>query len=130
MIKEFELWDGLKIKVSSDGVIETLDHTSIRKNGRVDNRKGKVLKPKIDRYGYKVITLSHNGKRKSYTVHRLVAEAFISNPLNKKTVNHIDGNKLNNDISNLEWSTEKENQVHKWNTGLANYNRDELGRFI
>ena len=70
MIKTLELFDGLKVKVSSNGEIETFDKIAIRKNGRPDNRKGKVLKPKVDRYGYKVVTLSKNGKRKSYLVHR------------------------------------------------------------
>lgn len=129
-LKVLELFDGLKIKVYRDGKIETLDHNSIRKNGRIDNRKGKVLKPKIDKYGYKTIVLTKNGIRKNYTVHRLVALAYLDNNDNKKTVNHIDGNKLNNDVDNLEWCTEKENQRHKWDSGLANYNRNELGRFV
>lgn len=60
----------------------------------------------------------------------MVAKAYIPNLDNKPTINHIDGNKKNNNVSNLEWATEKENQVHKWKNGLANYNRDELGRFI
>ena len=120
-IKILELFDGLKVKVSDDGKVYTLDHNTIRKNGRMDNRKGKQLKPKIDKYGYETIVLTKNGTRKNYTVHKLVALAYI---------NHIDGNKRNNDVSNLEWATEKENQVHKWKNGLANYNRDELGRFI
>ena len=87
------------------------------------------MKPKIDKYGYQVITLSKNGIRKSYTVHKIVALAFIDNPLNKKTVNHINGNKLDNRVENLEWATEKENQRHKWENGLANYKRDKRGRF-
>jgi hypothetical protein len=129
-LKVLELFEGLKIKVYDNGQIETLNHTNIRKNGRIDNRKGKILKPKIDKYGYQVITLSKNGIRKSYTIHQLVAKAFIPNPKNKKTINHKDGNKLNNKVDNLEWATEKENQQHKWKNGLANYNRDEMGRFV
>ena len=129
-LKVLELFEGLKIKIYDNGQIETLNHTNIRKNGRIDNRKGKILKPKIDKYGYQVITLSKNGIRKSYSVHQLVAKAFIPNPKNKNTINHKDGNKLNNCVNNLEWATEKENQQHKWNNGLANYNRDEMGRFI
>lgn len=129
-LKILELFEGLKIKVYNNGQIKTLNHINIRKNGRIDNRKGKVLKPKIDKYGYQVITLSKNGIRKSYTIHQLVAKAFIPNPKNKKTINHKDGNKLNNKVENLEWTTEKENQQHKWNNGLANYNRDKMGRFI
>ena len=129
-IKVLEFFNGLKIKVSDDGKIYTLDHLYLRKNGRMDNRKGKQLKPKIDKYGYETVVLTKNGSRKNFTVHKLVAWTFIPNPENKPQINHKDGNKLNNRVSNLEWVTEKENQIHKWKNGLANYNRDERGRFI
>ena len=58
------------------------------------------------------------GKRKSYLVHRLVAKYFIPNPDNKEQVNHIDGDKLNNHYSNLEWVTPKENMAHALKAGL------------
>ena len=119
MIKILEVFDGLKVKVSSNGKIKTLDINTIRKNGSPYNRKGTILKPKVDRYGYEVVTLSNNCKRKSYLVHRLVAMAFIDNPLQKETVNHIDGNKLNNNVENLEWATRKEQIVHAMKEGLA-----------
>lgn len=129
-INILELFGDLKIKVSDDGKVYTMDHTYLRKNGRLDNRKGKQLKPKIDKYGYETIVLTKNGIRKNYTIHKLVALAFIPNPQNKPTINHINGIKTDNRVSNLEWATEKENQIHKWNNGLANYKRDKLGRFI
>lgn len=69
----------------------------------------KPLKPKIDRYGYKTVGLSRNGKVKQFTVHRLVAIAWIPNVDNLPTVNHKDENKLNNHVGNLEWATVKEN---------------------
>ena len=68
--------------------------------------------------GYSKCTLFINGKAKYYRVHRLVANAFIPNPLNKPTVNHIDGNKDNNSADNLEWSTLSEQMVHAYATGL------------
>ena len=129
-LKVLELLSDLKIKVSDDGKICTLDHSYLRKNGRLDNRKGKQLRPSVDKDGYERVVLTKDGIRKTYSVHKLVALAFIPNPENKTTINHIDGNKRNNNVSNLEWATEKENQNHKWKNGLANYNRDERGRFI
>lgn len=75
-------------------------------------------------HGYHRVNLFIDGKAKKYRVHRLVAMEFIDNPLNKENVNHIDGNKLNNHIDNLEWCTASENEYHsyrvlgkvKWNT--------------
>lgn len=57
---------------------------------------------------------------KTYALHRLIAYAFLENPENKEHVNHIDGNKKNNAISNLEWVTNTENQIHKHKIGLGN----------
>lgn len=68
--------------------------------------------------GYEIVDLYKNGKRKTVRVHRLVAEAFIPNNDNKPEVNHIDGNKHNNNVDNLEWVTKKENCRHAWNNNL------------
>ncbi len=68
--------------------------------------------------GYAMVCLCKNSKIFNASVHRLIAEAFIPNPSQKKTVNHIDGNRLNNDISNLEWLTQSENNRHAYRTGL------------
>lgn len=79
----------------------------------------KILKPKIDRYGYYVINMINDeGIRKFPTIHRLVAITYIPNPDNKPQVNHKDGNKLNNNISNLEWVTCKENILHSYSADL------------
>lgn len=77
-----------------------------------------ILKSRISTQGYEMVTLCKESKSFNASVHRLVAEAFIPNPNNKATVNHVDGNKLNNDISNLEWSTQSENNFHAYKTGL------------
>ena len=74
-----------------------------------------VLSQQLTKFGYKKVLLSKDGLRKTYTVHRLVALTFIDNPFNKKTVNHIDGNKTNNHLSNLEWATQSENVLHSFN---------------
>lgn len=82
--------------------------------GRVRNIKtGRVLKQYIDRDGYLRLELKHNKKGKGFGVHRLVALMFIENNDDTKTqVNHIDENKKNNMVDNLEWVTPKENMNH------------------
>jgi len=70
------------------------------------------MKSFVSNSGYLRNTLTHKGKKFTVTVHRLVADEYISNPQNKPEINHIDGNKLNNDTSNLEWCTHKENKQH------------------
>lgn len=85
---------------------------------------GKRIKPesfltiRISSQGYAMVSLCKDSKIFNASVHRLIAEAFIPNPENKATVNHIDGNKLNNDISNLEWATPHEQNIHAYRTGL------------
>ena len=85
---------------------------SIDSDGIVYNEKGDTLKTQINKYGYLNLAICTDGKTKNFLVHRLIAKAFIPNPGNKPMVNHIDGNKLNNKISNLEWVTARENAVH------------------
>lgn len=86
--------------------------------GGIRNINGKYLIPWISSTGYFNIKVIFNGIRKNVKLHRLVAEAFIPNPENKPEVNHIDGNKLNNQIHNLEWCTHKENMTHAGIVGL------------
>ena len=73
---------------------------------------GRVLKPLKHANGYLMVKLSKNSIVYTKTVHRLVAEAFIPNPEHKSEINHIDENKTNNNVSNLEWMTRKENINH------------------
>ena len=70
------------------------------------------------KHGYRQVILVKDYKNKYKNVHRLVAEAFIPNPLKKPQINHIDGNKLNNNVDNLEWCTQKEDQIHAYKNGL------------
>lgn len=87
--------------------------------GEIRNRLTKhLLKQSINQKGYKQICISVNGIRKIIFPHRIVALTFIENKDNKQCVNHIDGNKTNNSVSNLEWVTPKENTVHAIKTGL------------
>lgn len=76
--------------------------------------------------GHLCVALSKDGKYKYLQVHRLVALAFLPNPENRSTVNHIDGNQSNNDVSNLEWATHQENQDHAWRTGLCRKTKPKL----
>ena len=75
-------------------------------------RTNKFLSPTKSKKGYLHVTFTNNGKRYDYRVHRLIAMTFLDNPENKEQVNHIDGNKLNNYLSNLEWCTAEENIEH------------------
>lgn len=72
---------------------------------------------------YLILSIPVNGKNKLFKLHRLVANYFIPNPENKPLVNHIDGNILNNDVSNLEWVTHSENVKHAIRTGLLDSNK-------
>ena len=76
-----------------------------------------VLSTKEDR-GYTRVALYNNGSKYYKQIHRLVAEAYIENPFDKKEVNHIDGNKHNNSYHNLEWCTRSENMTHAFRNGL------------
>ena len=86
--------------------------------GNVYNANGKEMKQLQNQFGYMNVSLTKNGKQTQHKVHRLVAQAFIPNPLNKQQVNHIDGNKKHNVVWNLEWCTCKENINHALKSGL------------
>ena len=108
-----EIWKSIKdyeglYEVSSIGRVRSLDH--FRKNGTNGYlQKGKILKPSITGDGYWCVALSKNGKAKNFKIHRLMAVAFFDNFNNKLVINHKDGDKLNNVISNLELCTQSHN---------------------
>jgi hypothetical protein len=92
----------------------------------IGNFKGlnnKTLRQNINKRGYRYCNISTKGKVTKVKIHRLVATYFVLNPLSLQTVNHIDGNKLNNHYQNLEWLTLKENIRHGVKIGL--YNRSK-----
>ncbi|MCF1632931.1 NUMOD4 domain-containing protein [Tetragenococcus koreensis] len=98
-------------EVSSLGKVRSLKR-SIEQKGDVKHirvMEGRVLKHNLDRNGYHKVVLSKNGKTKTFKIHRLVAKAFILNTDNLPQVNHIDEDKTNNCVSNLEWCTAKQN---------------------
>jgi len=102
-------------QVSSLGKIRGIDRLCGNRPGVT---KGKILKPFRNKRGYLEVNLYNNSKSTAKIIHRLVAKAFISNDFNKPQVNHIDGNKLNNEVSNLEWMSNSENQLHAYSLGL------------
>ena len=95
----------------------------ISNKGFVISLVGKLhlLRPRYDKHGYTHYYIRDNfiNKRKDYKGHRLVAQAFIDNPDNLDIVNHIDGNKANNHVENLEWCTHSQNMIHAYSKGLA-----------
>ena len=99
--------------------IEGYENYLISQDGKVYNEKrNKEVKTNKNSIGYLRVNLSNKGKRKQLLVHRLVANAFIPNPNNKPEVNHIDGDKENNNVVNLEWTTRSENETHAYKNGL------------
>ena len=88
--------------------------------GNVRNKKTKrILKTAISNKGYYLVALSNKCKSHSYTIHKLVMEHFNRCAFDGEVINHIDHNKLNNNISNLEYITQKENTKDAWNSGLC-----------
>lgn len=122
MTDELEIWKEIKgyeglYEISSFGNVRSLSRTYIAKGkATVIFKPGQIVKTYVNRYVN--VKLYKNTKRYSHQVHRLVAIAFVENAANKPEVNHIDGVKINNHKSNLEWCTPLENVKHAIETGL------------
>ena len=86
--------------------------------GDIKNSNGKILKIRKNNRGYKIVDLYYQGIKKTFLVHRLVALTFIPNPKNYKTVDHINGDKNNNSVDNLEWVSYSENNTRALNNKL------------
>lgn len=102
-----EIWKDIKgfeglYQVSSIGTVSNFKH---------------LLKPRVE-FGYRRVNLYRTGSYKLVFIHRLVAEHFIENPHGYPQVNHINGNKANNNAENLEWCTVSQNNLHAYRTGL------------
>lgn len=113
-----------KYQVSNLGRVRSVDRIVVRSDGKTLHKKGKILKNRINRDGYlSVILYDNNFKCNSKYVHRLVAQSFLKNG-DKPEVNHIDGDKSNNIVSNLEWCTRCENIQHADKTGLRIFTKE------
>lgn len=120
--KDIEGYEGL-YQVSNLGRVKSLERKCKVLNGyRTVNERIRSLNK--NRYGYITVSLNKNNKTKICTIHRLVAIAFIENPENKIQVNHIDGDKSNNTVDNLEWVSQEENMQHAVNTGLLKFTEE------
>ena len=127
-----EIWKDIKgyengYQVSNYGNVRSLDRETINKNGTIKRYKGKILSLGQNKNGYKFCCLHKSLNRKIGKVHQLVARAFVDNNEDKPEVNHLDGNKANNNAENLQWCTRSENIKHAYDTGL-NYVSDRQKR--
>lgn len=95
-------------------VINGFEDYAVSNLGNIKNIKRNILRKFQITNGYCRVIIKNKKVKKNILVHRLVAQAFIPNPENKKTVNHKDGNRKNNNVTNLEWCTQKENIKHSW----------------
>jgi len=120
-----ELWKPVR---GYEGLYEVSNKGRVRSLSRFKNNHSKkqyigerILTNSPMTNGYLRVNLNKGGVPKHYFIHRLVAQHFLINPGNKRTINHRDGNPRNNDVSNLEWATDYENIHHAMDTGLMNY---------
>lgn len=114
-----EVWKDIvgyegKYQVSNLGYIKSLEMWT----GDKYIKRDKILRGSLSKNGYLYVSLCKGGKAKKYKVNRLVAQAFIENPYNLPITNHIDGDKTNNCVDNLEWTTQSENLKHAYRIGL------------
>lgn len=112
--KDIKEYEGI-YQVSTLGRVRSLDRLDFAGH----QLTGALLSICVSKNGYSVITLSKKGVMTQFRVHRLVAKSFLDNSENKPFVNHIDGNKQNNTLENLEWCTHQENMDHAYANGLV-----------
>ena len=121
-----EVWEDIPnyegfYQVSDVGRVRSMDRVITDRDGIMRKYKGRVLKPSIIHSGYEQVRLCNDGGCNAKKVHRLVLETFEPHVnMGDLDVNHIDGNKLNNRLTNLEWLTRRDNVLHAYDIGLLN----------
>lgn len=121
--KDIEDYEGL-YQVSNLGRVKSLERYQ-QNHSKFQKIEEKMKSIHTKSNGYQFVQLYKDNRMKNIYVHKLVAQAFIPNIDNKPEVNHIDGNKLNNSVKNLEWVTSNENNKHKWSTGLQRFSEKQ-----
>jgi hypothetical protein len=122
---EIEIWKDIpgyegRYQASTFGRIKSLARITNNQHCKTDS----ILKQSYSN-GYMVVTLHKPSIKVNKSVHRIILDTFEDNPDNKPEVNHKDGIKYNNKLSNLEWATSQENMIHAYKTGLANVGQGE-----
>lgn len=105
-------------EIYENGIIKSIDRIIETSSGK-RIMKGRLISSNPGTQGYPHVTISYNGKFKGFSLHRILAMSFIDNPNNYPCVNHIDGNKLNYSLNNLEWCTHVKNIRHAYKNGLT-----------
>ncbi|AGC01811.1 HNH endonuclease [Acanthamoeba polyphaga moumouvirus] len=102
----------------------------VSNNGNIRNKNTKKIRKLQLKMGYHYCCLSENNKSKNFRVHRLVAKLFVKNPNKYDIVNHLDGNKLNNNYKNLEWTTISGNNQHAADNNLTNVTKRRITQYV
>jgi len=131
-----EIWKDIEgfedlYQISNNGRVKSLKRKILYKDGRSFIKEESILNPSIGNKGYYYLNLRKNGISYNKRIHRLVLMHFKPQLKNKTQTNHIDGNKSNNNINNLEWVTNSENQIHAVKLGIRGTKLDiDKARFI
>lgn len=129
---EEEIWADIKgyeglYKISNYGNVKSLERYK-KNHSKMAKVEEKDMKPYLNNNGYLYVNLNKNGICKHIYIHRLLMEAFVPNPNNYSCINHRDGNKLNNSLTNLEWCSYSYNNKEAYRLGLKKPSKNLIGK--